>query len=546
MALEEHVYITGHQHPDTDATAAAIAYSFFKRTQGIPAVPCRLGDLNSETKYLLERFHFDEPMLLTDARKSLNEIKIDGPLCTGPETSVFDTLKLMQDTDQPYIGIVDKEKHLLGMVSKSDLVNVGLGDTALGIDLLHQTSVKGIAETISGKVIYDDKKVHINGKVSIIAITQSKLANYDITDRIVICGDDPDAQKELIQKGAGLLVIVWAKDIDKEVIALARKKHCPIIISGHGSMNTSRYLYFAPPVKLVMNTKLITFNEKELAEDVKKKIQQYRFRAFPVVDDENHLVGYVSHTHLMNYKNKKIILVDHNEFSQSVRAIEKAQLLEVLDHHRINDFATNQPVTFRNEIVGSTATIISKIFRENQIPLPANLAGLLLGAVLSDTLMFQSPTTTPVDRTEANILAALADLDIYEFGREMFNASANVKNKSIQELINTDIKFFDIHSYKTMISQVIVPELAAFDGREDEIQAELDKFTGKKELDCCVLALTGIMDNGSKFYVSGDKGKWAAEAFPNKPKEKRSLQEGVVSRKKQILPMVTEAIGKYA
>ncbi|MBQ1809866.1 MAG: DHH family phosphoesterase, partial [Erysipelotrichaceae bacterium] len=362
MALEERVYITGHQHPDTDATVAAIAYSFFKRTQGVPAVACRLGELNSETKYLLERFHFDEPLLLEDARKKLNEIKIDGPLSTRPDTSVFDTLKLMQDTDQPYIGIVDENNLLLGMVSKSDLVNVGLGDTALGIDLLRQTSVKGIAHTISGKVVYDDKKVHINGKVSIIAITQSRLANYDITDRIVICGDDADAQKELIEKGAGMLIIVWAKTINKDVIALARKKHCPIIISGHGSMNTSRYLYFAPPVKLVMNTKLVTFNENELAEDVKKKIQQYRFRAFPVVDNDGHLIGYVSHTHLMNYKNKKIILVDHNEFSQSVRAVEKAQLLEVLDHHRINDFATNQPVTFRNEIVGSTATIISKIF----------------------------------------------------------------------------------------------------------------------------------------------------------------------------------------
>ena len=193
MALEERVYITGHQHPDTDATAAAIAYSFFKRTQGVPAVACRLGELNSETKYLLERFHFDEPLLLEDARKKLNEIKIDGPLSTRPDTSVFDTLKLMQDTDQPYIGIVDENNLLLGMVSKSDLVNVGLGDTALGIDLLRQTSVKGIAHTISGKVVYDDKKVHINGKVSIIAITQSRLANYDITDRIVICGDDADA-----------------------------------------------------------------------------------------------------------------------------------------------------------------------------------------------------------------------------------------------------------------------------------------------------------------------------------------------------------------
>ncbi|MBR2802142.1 MAG: putative manganese-dependent inorganic diphosphatase [Erysipelotrichaceae bacterium] len=546
MTQDDIVYVTGHMHPDTDSVAAAIAYAFFKRTQGVRAVPCRLGELNAETKYLLDRFGFDEPMLLQDARKTLAEIDLDAPISISPDTTIRRTLQVMQDEDQPYLGVTDEEKYLIGMVTKSDLVNVGLGDTALGIELLKQTPVKNIAETIEGTLYYDDPEVHMNGKVSIIALTAAKLEKYDIRDRVVIMGDDPESQLELIKKGAGVLIVVWSNDIREDVLEAAKKNHCPIILSGHGSMNTSRYIYFAPPVKLIMNRQPVTFREDELAEDVSKKITAYRFRAFPVIDDEQHLKAYVGRHHLMNYKNKKIILVDHNEFSQSVRAIEKAQLLEVIDHHRINDFATNQPVNFRNEIIGSTATIVQKIYRENQIPIPPNMAGLLLGAVLSDTLMFQSPTTTQVDIDAANVLAALGDLDIKTFGKDMFSASSDIKGKKFYDLINQDIKFFEIRDVKTMVSQIIVPELSVFAEREEEILRAMETFVGKKNLDLLVVATTGILDNGSIFYAAGEKAKWMEEAFPNQRGERRSLQKGIVSRKKQIVPAITEVINKYA
>ena len=546
MSVDNAVYVTGHINPDTDSIASAIAYAFFKRSTGVRAVPCRLGKLNVETKYLLDRFGFEEPMLLTDARKKLSEIDLDKPYAVNQSASIQETLQLMERTNRTNFGVIDDEKRLVGIVSKSDLANVGLGDTALGIELLRQTPVSYISKAINGTLIYDDSESHIDGRVSIIAITRYHLENYKVENRIVIVGDDPESQIALIKKGAGALIVVWADSIQEDVIEVAKQYHCPLIISGHGSMNTSRYIYFAPPIQLVMGRKLISFKEDEFVEDAGKRMANYRYRAFPVTDENGHLVGYVSRYHILNYHNKKVIMVDHNEFSQSVKSIEKAQLLEVLDHHRIADFSTNQPVQFRNEIVGSTATIVSKIFRENQIPVPPEYAGLLLGAILSDTLMFESPTTTQLDHDCANMLAAIANLDIEDFGNEMFRAASEAEDLTMKERLNQDIKYFDIHGCKTMVSQIIVAETGSYAEREMEIMHAVESLSKKKSLDLCVLALSGVIDKGSRFYAAGEKAKWVTEAFPNKPGEEHSLQEGVLSRKKQIVPMLTDVIAKYA
>ena len=542
MSNNEPVYITGHQHPDTDSVVSAIAYALFKRAMGIKAVPCCLGKLSNETKYLLDRFGYEEPMLLSDARKTLKEISYDEPLCVTADKTIMETINTMKETNRPGFAVVDEEKHLIGFISKSDLMDIGLGDTAHGIDLLRQTSAKNIAKTISGQLIYDDPQMHINGKVSIIALTQSGLENYEIHDRIVIMGDDPEAQIKLIEKGAGILIVVWTQAIREDVLEAAREHHCPVIISGHGSMNTSRYIYFAPEIRLVMTQKPVFFRDTDLAEEAGRKMLTTRFRNYPILDSDDHLIGYVSRYHIMNYQNKKIILVDHNEFSQSVKAVEKAQILEVVDHHRINDFATSQPVSFRNEIVGSTATIIATMYRENQIPIPQKLAGLLLGAVLSDTLLLQSPTTTRKDRETANILAALADLDVETFGREMFEATASNMNQSIQEMIVQDIKYFEISGCRTMISQAMVTSTHQLWGKERDIQRELNKLVEKKELDLLVAAFTSVSEDGSVFFAAGEQADKCFEAFPGIEDHLHVLQKGILSRKSQILPEITRVL----
>ena len=540
------VYVTGHRHPDTDSIAAAIGYAFYKRANGIKAIPCRLGKLSAETKYLLKRFGYEQPMLLEDARFKLGEIALDEPVSIAPEKTLFEAIQILAKNNRQICSVVDDEGRLLGIVTRSDAADIAMGDTDSTSRLLKDTPLRSICAATNGKIIYEDPMTRTNGKVGVIAITSEDLSGFDVEGRIVISGSDAKAQTDLIRQGAAILIVVRADMVAPEVLEVAKEHHCSVIISGHGTMNTSRYIYFAPRVSQIMTTTPVKFYASELVEDAGRKMLRSRFHAYPVIDDDEKLLGYVSRYHVMNTGSKKIILVDHNEFSQSVKGIEKAEVLEVIDHHRINDFSTNQPVAFRNEIIGSSATIVATIFRENQIPLPKNLAGLILGAILSDTLKFQSPTTTSKDIATAQFLAGIAGLDIDEFAQEMFSVSANIEGKTLNELLNQDIKFFNIDGCKTMISQVIVTSADTAREMEERVQHLLDQFVKKKELDLLLMVFTSILENGSVVFAAGDKAAWAAEAFPNKKGETMTLQTGVLSRKSQILPRITKVVEKYA
>ena len=540
------VYVTGHKHPDTDSIAAAIGYAFYKRANGIKAIPCRLGKLSAETKYLLERFGFEQPMLLDDARYKLGEITLDEPVSISPDKTLFEAIRVLAKNNRQICSVVDDDGRLLGIVTRSDAADIAMGDTESTAKLLKDTPIECIKTAINGKILYEAPGRKMNGKVGVIAITSEDLSGFEVKDRIIITGSDSKAQTDMIRLGAAVLIVVRADDVAPEVLEAAKVHNCSIIISGHGTMNTSRYVYFAPRVSQMMVTNPIKFYASELVEDAGRKMLRSRFHAYPVIDDDEKLLGYVSRYHVMNTGSKKMILVDHNEFSQSVRGIEKAEVLEVIDHHRINDFSTNQPVAFRNEIIGSSATIVATIFRENQIPLPKNLAGLILGAILSDTLKFQSPTTTSKDIATAQFLAGIAGLDIDEFAKDMFSVSANIKGKTLNALLNQDIKFFDIEGCKTMISQVIVTSADIAREMESQVQELLEQFVKKKELDLCLMAFTSILENGSVVFAAGDKAAWAAEAFPDKEGETLSLQTGVLSRKSQILPRITAVVQKYA
>lgn len=542
MEKNKTVYVTGHRHPDTDSIVSAIAYAQFKERKGIHAIPCRLGEVNAETKYLLERFRFEEPMLFEDARATLDEIEIDDPITITPTTTIKEALELMTTENKQSFGVVNPQGKLMGMVTRSDVATIGLGDTAMSIKLLKETPTEYIAKTINGEVLYDDPKRHFDGKVSIIAIAETRLRNYDLKNRMVIVGNDQDAQITAIAKGAGMLVVVWTEEVAEEVLEMAKQYHCPIVKSGHGTMNTTRYLFFAPPVKLIMKTDLVSFNINQFVDEVGKKMLKSRYRSYPVVDDDNKLCGYVSRYHILNQHNKKVILVDHNEYSQSVKSIEKADLLEVIDHHRVSDIATNRPIFFRNEIIGSTAAIVTSIYMENQMSISKELAGLLLGAILSDTLKFKSPTTTEKDMGMAKVLADIAGLDIDQFAKEIFKVSSNISNKTMEELLNQDIKRFEIDGKAVAIAQIIAYQVSEARDIEKELKVAMESFIQQKALDLLVVAFTSIMENGSIFFAAGELEKTVVEAFPDKLGETHSFQEDVLSRKNQIVPLLSRAI----
>ena len=546
MAQDNKVYVIGHKNPHADSVAAAIAYAAYKREQGIDAVPCVLGKINKESKYLLDRFGFEKPMILETAQVRLDEVDLASPIAITPETTIFESVHLMDKEKREGFAVVDEEKKILGWVSKSDLANIALNDTKLLHGMLRDTPTEYIAKTISGSVIYDDAERHLNGKVSILTMTnKDNLEDYDVTDRIVITGSNKKAQKILIEKGAGMLIIIWEMKVDDSVIKLAEEHHCTIILSGYGAMNTSRYLFFAPPVRMMMTKKPMKFYVHELAEDAGRKMGRAQFRAFPVVDEEEHLIGYLMRHHILNYNDKQLILVDHNEFSQSVKGIEKARVLEVIDHHRVTDFSTSRPVSFRNEIVGSTCTIIATIFRENQVPIEENLAGLMLGGLLSDTMNLQTPTTTEKDVQTANILAALAGLDLDRFTEELFSVTED-EGGSLEELMNRDIVFEDVMGVRLMLTKVNVPQVEPYRDRAEDMQHTLDVLTKNKNADIGILSITSALENRSILFGAGDKANWLFEAYPDPEGEPHSIHEGLISRKMQILPSISSVISKYA
>ena len=546
MAQDNKIYVTGHKNPHADSVAAAIAYAAYKREQGIDAVPCVLGKINKESQYLLDRFGFDKPILLETAQVRLDEVDLDSPCAITPAATILETVHLMEKEKREGFAVVDDDNKVTGWVSKADLAKIALSDTSYSHGMLRETQTEYFAKTINGKILYDDEQRHLNGKVSIITMTDKEnLEDYEVADRIVITGGNKKAQKILIEKGAGMLIIIWEKGVDSSVLKLAREKHCTIIASGYGAMNTSRYLYFAPPVSMIMTKSPMKFYVHELAEDAGKKMARTQFRSFPVVDENERLVGYAMRHHILNYNDKQLILVDHNEFSQSVKGIEKARVLEVIDHHRVTDFSTSRPVSFRNEIVGSTCTIIATIFRENQVPIEENLAGLLLGGLLSDTMNLQTPTTTDKDRQTANILAALAGLDLDQFSEELFSVTED-EGGSLEELMNRDIVFEDVMGVRLMLTKVNVPQVEPYRDRAESLQQALDVLTRNKNADLGILSITSALENRSILFAAGDKADWLFEAYPDPEGDPHSVHEGLVSRKMQILPKVSAVVNKYA
>jgi len=534
------IHVTGHKHPDTDSICSAIAYANLKRKQGLDAIACRLGEVNHETRFILNRFGFEEPIVLNDARMTLSEIDLDEPVTISPETTIFEAWQIIQDEKKALV-VVDQDQRVLGFVTNSDLSSIAMGDTAKSIELLQKTPISYIAQTLKGTLVYEPEHPRLNGKVSIIAVAEHKLENYELSNRTVILGNDTEAQLQAIEKDAACLVVVWSEKINDNVIALAKEKGCAIIISGHGTLNTSRYLYYSTPVRFIMSTDLLTFQRSEYVDDVLARLVKTRFRSYPVLDEKNHIYGLISRFHLLNARKKKIILVDHNEVSQSVDAVLDGDLMEVIDHHRIGDITTSKPIMFRNQLVGSTCTIIAQLYDEARVPLDGKMAGLLCAAIISDTLNFKSPTTTQTDINTGQRLARIAQINTEEIAKDIFTNGSGLKDKSIEDIIENDIKEFTLGKYRVMVGQMSLYDPNVIEPLRVEIVKAMKAYASEKRLDLLMLLFTGLENNKSAVLYAGKESWIATDAF-DKVSNDALVFYDVISRKKQVMPRLSAVV----
>lgn len=536
------VYVSGHRNPDTDSICSAIAYAYLKRiSEGINAIPVRLGPINRETKFVLDYFGVEEPIFIENVYTQVQDIKFDKPLVFKENTSMFEAWNAMMEKNIRTIAVVDNENKLIGIATVGDLAKAYLSSS-------HELSkykipIDNILATLKGEEIlrYVD---YLEGDILVAAMSKENVLKRIKKGDILIVGDRDDIQQAAIQQGIKALIITGNNGISEKIFELAKQYKVTIIKVVPDTFDTVKLLNQSIPLSYVIKKEdLLTFRVSDYIDDVKEVMLKYRYRNFPVVDEEGKVVGLLARRHILDYERKNVIMVDHNEFSQAVEGIEQARILEIIDHHRIGTIETEQPILFRNHPVGSTATIINRLFEEKGLIPEPKIAGIMCAAILSDTLVFKSPTCTPEDVRAAKKLAEIANIDINEFGTEMFKAGTSLEGKTVEEIFYTDFKEFTINNYKIGIGQVNT--LTDAGELKQQLISFMEKVKKDKDYDILLLMLTDIINEGSEILFVGNNKELLQRAFNVEIKNNSFYLPYVISRKKQVLPPLVKAINTH-
>lgn len=545
--MKETIYITGHKNPDSDSICAALAYAEYKNGNGdVNAIPVRLGKINRETKFILEYFGVDAPILLETVRLSVEDLDFDKIASISPDISLRMALELMKKNNLNSLPVIDGNEQLAGIVTISDIIGAYIDVWDNGILGKSDTTIDNIIDTLSAKIItIADKTKPLTGKLLVLAMEPKSVGKYIEENDIVICGDRKDAQELAINSNISLMIVTGDVKVDEEIINLGKEKGITIISTPHDTFTTSRLITQSVPISHVMSTdNLVTFTLDDLVDNVKEQMSQTRYRSYPVIDDDNNnkVVGLISRYHLISSMKKKVILVDHNERSQSVDGLEECEILEIIDHHRVADVFTGNPIYFRNEPVGSTSTIIASILFENGRRPSKKMAGVLAAAIISDTLLFRSPTSTNVDRMILERLARIADLDVEKFAMEMFKAGTSLVGKTPQELLSQDFKTFTIDEDKIGIAQVYTMDPDSLKDMKSDLISLMEERAEERGYSIFILMLTDIFKEASEMVVVGHNKELVAKAFGKNLVNNSFYAPGVLSRKKQVVPPITNTL----
>lgn len=544
--MKDVIYVTGHKNPDSDSICAAYGYAEFKNKTGeIPAIAVRLGNVNRETQFILDSFGVKAPKFLETVKLKVEDLNMDkiGPIT--PDVSLKMAWTIMKDKNLKSIPVADNNNHLVGVLSISNLTSSYMDIWDNAILNKSNTSIESIIDTLSAKEIYINTNISVfPGKLSVAAMQPDSMKELVTEGDITIVGDRPEVHEALINLKVSLLIITGSHKLSDNLIGLAKKNGVTVISTPHDSFTASRLIIQSIPVSYVMaKDNLVTFSTDDLVEDIKDIMVQTRYRSYPILNDERKVVGTISRYHLISDYKKKVIQVDHNERGQSVDGLDEATVLEIIDHHRVADVQTSQPIFFRNEPLGSTSTIVGKSFFENGIKPSREAAGLLCGAIISDTLLFKSPTCTNQDIQMCKKLAKIAGIEsIEDFAKEMFKAGTSLKGKTVEEIFNQDFKPFKIDDFKLGVAQVNTMDIEGFMPLKEEMLKYMSKKADEGRFNMVLLLLTDILNEGSQILVVGKDKEMIETTFNTKIENDTAFLPGVLSRKKQVIPHITNSI----
>lgn len=544
--MEKAVYVIGHKNPDTDSICSAVAYAELKRKLGTQAVAGRLGEINPETAFVLDYFNQEIPELVTTVKKQVSDLDMDQVPSLSPEISLRTTWNLMKKYNRKSLPVVDDQGRLLGIVTLSDLTEKYMAAVEHNAVALNRTPLHTIAETLNATIVCGSQEnFTAAGKVLVLASEANQLDEYVEKDDIVISGNRPESIIRAMELGAKCVIVTLCHQIDPALLETAARHSCILMITPADTFSTAIAINLSIPCGSVMTSRdLVLFDPDDFVDDVRQSMMSTRFRSYPVVDDQGQVLGLISRYHVISQNRKQVILVDHNEISQTVPGIEEAEILEIIDHHRLGDIQTDKPLVIKSEPVGCTATIIANLYFDSGIRPAPKMAGLMCAAILSDTLKFQSPTSTYLDKTTAERLAEIAALEMETFALQMFRAGSNLKGQSPRELLRKDFKELNTSRSRIGIGQVYTVDLSGIEEIRQELMEFMETFSRDSGFDLLLLMVTDIQRQGSEMLFTGEKKDIVARAFGLETQENSVYLPGVVSRKKQVIPNIVNSLNQ--
>lgn len=546
--VKRKVYVVGHLNPDTDSICSAIAYANLKNH--LPGAsekiyePRRAGQINEETQHVLKSFGLKPPKLLSNLRVQVKDVdlrKIEGVKTSVPIKRAWEIMKEEKMKTLP----VTRDSKLEGLITVGDIATSYMDVHDSTVLSEARTQYRNISNAVDGRVLQGNHHGYFQeGKVAIAASGVAQMKALIEKDDLVIMGNVEELELCAVDINVSCMVICRAEKVEKEILKKAAEKEIIVIATPHDVFTTARLINQSIPVKYFMTKDhLVSFHMDEYVDDVREIMTKKKFRDFPILDAVGNFEGFISRRRLLKARKKQVILVDHNEKAQAVDGIDEAEVLEIIDHHRLSSIETMGPVFFRNQPVGCTGTIVYQMYQEEQVEIEPKMAGILCAAILSDTLMFRSPTCTPLDEAAARRLAEIAGIDVEEFAYEMFNAGSNLGNKTAEEICFLDFKQFQVGDTTFGVGQVNSMSATELGEIKKKVESYLDTARSNHGLNMIYLMLTNIVTESTELLCAGDSAREQIIAAYDMPLNDDALiLKGVVSRKKQLLPTLVGAL----